>query len=119
MELPLNKDDYIKILTHYNQDIPKTKNGNVDLRKTKKKVRNLLASKLCRCIKKVQKSSKLPEPTALAICNTSIFKKRNMKHYKFTCKKIKTLKNKKQSRHFLTKTADKIKLLKKTMKNKK
>lgn len=118
MELPLKKEDYVKILIHYNIDIPKTKKGNVDLRKTKKQVRNLLASKLCRCIKKVQKGSKLKEPAAISICNRSIFKNRNMKHYSFKCKKTKTLKNKKRSRHFLTKTSDKIKLLRKTMKNK-
>ena len=47
----------------------------------------MLSSKLCKCIKKVQKGSRLTEPGAITVCNKSIFTNRNLKHYRFTCKK--------------------------------
>lgn len=119
--LPLKHADYVKILEHYSVEIPKTKEGKIDHRKTKKQVRQLLANKLCRCIKKVEKGSKrkITEPGSMFICNKSIFTNRNLKHYRFTCKKNKTLKNKKGTNYFLTKTTDKIKLAKKSLKRNK
>lgn len=114
--MKLEKNDYIQILEHYNIIVPKTKKNNVDLIKTKKLVHRLLSSKLCNCIKKVQKSSRLNEPGAIIVCNKSIFTKRNLKHYRFTCKNKFNLKNKKGTRYFITKTQDKIKLLKKSIK---
>ena len=47
----------------YNIDIPKTKKGNVKYSKTKQIAEDILANKLCRCIKKVDKSTKKTNPT--------------------------------------------------------
>ena len=44
-----------------------------------------LADKLCRCIKKVRAQQGTTESTAIAICINSIFKRRNLKIYKFRC----------------------------------
>ena len=79
--IKLNNKDYIKILKYYN--IHPTKNYN----KNKITAENILANKLCRCIKKVSKKSKIQESKAIAICKNSIFTKKNIKLYKFKCKK--------------------------------
>ena len=98
--MKISLDDYITIAKHYGLKIPLTKKTKKDdYRKLKKNVHTLLAEKLCRCIKSVQKKSrkslkkgkKYKENRAIAICNKSIFKNRGMKHYRFTCKKKKKL----------------------------
>lgn len=107
--MKLNKDDYIKIIKHYGQKVPTRKNSKKpNITKTKKMARSILARKLCKCIKKVQKTSNVKEPAAIAICNESIFSNRNLKHYRFTCKKRYHLKNKKNKRYSLTKTKKNI-----------
>jgi hypothetical protein len=55
-------------------------------------IEDKMARKMCRCIKKVQKSLRIrPEITrekaAIAICNNSIFINRGLKFNKITCKK--------------------------------
>lgn len=52
----------------------------------KEKAEHLLATKLCKCIKKVSAKSK-SEAKAIAICNTSVIKKKKLAIFKFTCKK--------------------------------
>ena len=99
----LSNQDYITIVKHYGYDIPKNKNKKPNLNKTRKLAKDIIVNKLCNCIKKVQKSGKLKEPAAIAICNRSIFSRRNLKHYRFTCKKQKLL-NKKGKKYALTKT---------------
>jgi hypothetical protein len=109
--MKLSNNDYITIVKHYGYSIPKTKKNRINMSKTRKLARNILASKLCKCIKKVQKTNKtLQEPAAISICNNSIFRKRNLKHYRFTCKKNYVLKNKKGSNYALTKTNKKLKM---------
>lgn len=106
----LTNKDYIKIVKHYGRSVPLTKKRRIDNKKTRKMAKQLLANKLCMCIKKVQKSNtKLKEPAALAICNKSIFKNRNIKHYRFTCKKGSKLLNKKGQNYSLSKTSNTIK----------
>jgi len=56
-----------------------------------------------RCIKAVQKKSRYKKSRAIAICNNSIFKKRDLKHFRFTCKKKKFYR-KKGTRKILSKT---------------
>ena len=115
----LSNQDYITIVKHYGYNIPKNKNNKTNLNKTKKLARDIIVNKLCSCIKKVQKTAKLKEPAAIAICNRSIFSKRNLKHYRFTCKKQKLL-NKKGKKYALTKTKKTLKFKpKKRMKVKK
>ena len=82
----LTHKDYKKILKYYKLKIPKSKS------KTQKKALNVLAGKLCRCIKKVQKKNirrtkKYKKNAATGICVSSIIKKRGLKHNRFTCKK--------------------------------
>jgi len=70
----LTRKDYRTILQSYNEPIPKK---NIE-----KKVEKVLASKLCRCIKKVG-----DEPRSIGICSGTIFNRRNLTRGKFQCKK--------------------------------
>ena len=70
--MKLTKDDYIKILEYYN-----IKYNSSNYNSIKRKAENILADKLCRCIKKV-KSDKINEKAAIALCRENIFKKRNI-----------------------------------------
>ena len=79
--MKLTKKDYKDILKYYK--VPRSNNRS----KNMKLAEHLLATKLCRCIKKVQKTSALAEPAAIGICTKSIFKTRNLKYHRFTCKK--------------------------------
>ena len=78
----LTSSDYRKIVSYYGIKIPKhTKSSKI-----KDMAENILAEKLCRCIKKIKKNDE-DESRSIAICNKSIFKNRGLKHYRFTCKK--------------------------------
>lgn len=111
----LTKKDYERILKHYGKDViysvnPKTKRRVYNREKTRKLTRDILAEKLCKCIKKVQRSKgfKLKEPAAIAICTKSIFKKRSLKLHRFKCKSgEKLLKNKKTNK-YINKTRKKV-----------
>ena len=89
----LNNNDYKKILKYYNINYTKNKKTN------KKIAEDILANKLCRCIKAVKKNTKNESP-AIAICKNSIFKKKNLNFYKFTCKKKPKLLKSKSHKHF-------------------
>ena len=108
----LSNDDYEKIVTHYGYPVPKTKKNKRHNNKTRKLARDILVNKLCKCIKTVEKSSKLKETSAIAICNKSIFSRRKIKFFKFTCKKPRLL-TKKGKRQYLQKTQKNIKFSKK------
>ena len=89
----LKKNDYIKILNYY--DIP------VDSSDTSKKIKikaeQILAEKLCKCIKKVKNSNTYTDTNSdskdvnesrdIAICNDTIFRRKGIRHSNFTCKK--------------------------------
>ena len=75
----LKAKDYNAILKFYKVPLGK-KN-----RKTRRNLaENLLATKLCRCIKKVARKNKTK---SIAICNNSVIKKKGYRIKKFTCKK--------------------------------
>ena len=95
----LSQNDYKKILRFYKQPIHKNKY-------TRKKVaENILAKKLCRCIKKVSKNKMhtIPEAKrtrismklskaqankdAVGICRNSVITRKNLKNFGFSCKK--------------------------------
>jgi len=94
----LKKNDYIKILNYYNIPITPT-----DSSKTiKHKAEEILAEKLCKCIKKVKKTDdgddgdddetggdtpSEAESKAIGICSDSIFRRKGLKHSGFTCKR--------------------------------
>jgi hypothetical protein len=105
----LSTKDYVKILNYYSIPVPsnptklkksiksikskKVKNikkSSIDVTKTRKLAHKVLALKLCRCIKRVQKQNprfKMDEQNAIPICINQIFKKHGIKPYRFSCKK--------------------------------
>ena len=99
----LSKSDYKTILSYYRVSFK----GKSDLW-IKEKAENILASKMCRCIKKVKKTSNVTEKAAIAICKNSIFTKRNIRNARFSCKKKYILKPFKGKNHKLRKTKRKI-----------
>jgi hypothetical protein len=85
MSTELTNKDYISILKYYNMTIPKSK------RLLKKQAESIMAEKLCRCIKKVDKQIK-NEAKSIGICSKTLFKKRDYSLKKFTCRKNRTIK---------------------------
>jgi hypothetical protein len=78
MTMALNKKDYTKILKYYNLPIPRSAS------KMKKQAEEILALKLCRCIKKVSPSN---EAKAIGVCTRTIFERKKLTRGAFTCKK--------------------------------
>lgn len=88
-------NDHIRVLNFYKMKIPKSK------RQTKKAVERILAKKLCNCVSAIVKSKrplvplaktrkrtkKAKEQAAVAICRNSIFRKKGIMNYTYTCKK--------------------------------
>jgi hypothetical protein len=78
----LTKKDYIKILSYYKKEIPSNFNS------LKREAENILSDKLCKCIKKVDRSN---ESKSIAICSDSIFKKKGFVRGTFKCGKKRTV----------------------------
>jgi hypothetical protein len=70
----ISKTDYIKILKYYNIKIDK----NMSYKEIKEKSENILATKLCKCIKSVNN---------YPICINNVINKKNLKSTGFSCKK--------------------------------
>ena len=81
MSYPLTTNDYKSILQYYNHSIPKLKS---DL---KMRAEEILAKKLCSCIKKVGGPSN--ESKSIGICTRTIFNRKGLKRGTFSCKKRK------------------------------
>ena len=75
----MTKTDYEKILSYYN--IPFGNLGNSEL---KRKAETILATKLCKCIKAVEK--KVGTQSAIALCTASVFRKKGLKYFDMSCK---------------------------------
>ena len=56
--MKLTQKDYLTILEHYDIVPPKNTKGKIDKNKVKDEAEKILATKLCRCIKKVDKSTR-------------------------------------------------------------
>ena len=84
----LTNNDYKKILEFYNKTIPKSK------RLLKQQAEKIIATKLCRCIKKFDKEY---EARAIGICTKTIINNKGFTRGKFTCKKKETISLKKKS----------------------
>ena len=99
MTTSLSPTDYKKILKHYGLPIPKSK------RVLQKKGEDIMARKLCSCIKKVSKKlkNKKNESAAIGICTFSVIKNRGLKYKGFTCKNKPKFKNGRNGRNGLTK----------------
>jgi len=74
-ELTIN--DYKQILEFYNEPIPKSK------RILKVEAEKIMATKLCRCIKKLDTGF---EQKAIGICSKTIFNNKGFTRGKFKCK---------------------------------
>ena len=97
--MKLSRKDYITILRFYKISI----SDNAKLNEVREKAEQLIAEKLCRCIKKVKLDSDSNESRAIAICNKSILGKKKLKIHRFTCKKKPKLLGKKGSKTKLVK----------------
>jgi hypothetical protein len=75
----MQNNDYIQILNYYNLPIPKSK------RLIQLEAEKILSLKLCKCIKKVDSTSK-NEPKAIGICTKTIFNRKGLTRGKFKCK---------------------------------
>jgi hypothetical protein len=74
----LTKKDYTSILNYY-----KIKYDKLTPLQIKNNAESILATKLCKCIKKVSSD----ESKAIAICTNSVLQKKYLKAFRFTCKK--------------------------------
>ena len=74
----LTNNDYKKILEFYKLSIPKSK------RLLKFKAEKIITSKLCKCIKKVDKVN---EARSIGICTKTVINNKGFTRGKFTCKK--------------------------------
>ena len=79
MPYKLSNSDYSKILKYYNQPIPKSK------KMMKHNAEEILAEKLCSCIKKVSPDL-TEEPKAIGVCTRTVLNRKNLVRGKFTCK---------------------------------
>ena len=81
----LSQSDYKDILKFYKTDATK-----MDKAAMKAAAEHLIATKLCKCIKNIPFYSgkgKSKEARAIAICTNSVVQKKNLKTFRFTCKK--------------------------------
>jgi len=73
--------DYVDILKYYKMNTSSMKKRDI-----KEKAENLLATKLCKCIKNIKKRVNTSESKAIAICYNSVIKQKGLKTFKFKCK---------------------------------
>jgi hypothetical protein len=86
----LTTNDYKHILEFYKKPLPKSK------RILKMQAEKLLANKLCRCIKKIDKGS---EARAIGICTKTVINNKGYSRGKFTCRNKMSIKlSKKKTR---------------------
>ncbi len=90
----LTTNDYNMILEYYKKPIP----GSTRLMKNA--AEQILASKLCRCIKKVDKNN---EARAIGICTRTIFNRRGYTRGKFKCKRVSTVKFRRMAKNMTIK----------------
>ena len=76
MSFKITKTDYTKILKYYGLAIPKNSST------IRNNAEDILAKKLCSCIKKVGE-----EPRSIGICTKSVFNRKGLTRGKFKCKK--------------------------------
>ncbi len=83
--MKLSQKDYKLILNYYNIKFKDLTPNDI-----KEQAENILAKKMCRCIKKIQKTTKkenASEIKAISICKNSVITKKKLKNFGFTCKK--------------------------------
>jgi hypothetical protein len=107
----LTKNDYVSILNYYNIEM----NKDMSSLEIKNKAESILASKLCKCIKKVDTKSG-SESRAIAICRDAVIQKKGLDIFSFTCKNKAKLIPKKNTKINLIKTKSKTKKNKRSSK---
>jgi len=85
----LTTNDYKHILKFYKIPFPISK------RLLKSKAEKIIATKLCRCIKKFDNKN---ESRAIGICSKTIINNKGYSRGKFTCKKKQTIKLSKKNK---------------------
>jgi len=75
----MTKSDYQKILSYY-----KLPFDNLTARELQQTAEDILATKLCKCIKAVEK--KVGTKNAIALCTSSVFGKKGLKYFDMSCK---------------------------------
>jgi hypothetical protein len=90
----LNNNDYKEILEYYNEEIPTSKHL------IKLKAEHILASKLCKCIKKLDTTN---EAKAIGICTKTVINNKGLIRGEFKCKKKSTIKLKKNKKNITIK----------------
>ena len=78
-DMKMTKSDYEKILSYYKIPI-----DNLSSAELKRKAEEILATKLCKCIKAVEK--KVGTQNAIALCTTSVVGKKGLKYFDMSCK---------------------------------
>jgi hypothetical protein len=73
----LTNNDYKQILEYYNKPIPKS------TRLLKNNAQQILAEKLCRCIKQIEPKN---EARSIGICTKTIFNRKGYTRGKFKCR---------------------------------
>ena len=86
----LNIKDFKHILEYYNEPIPKSN------RLTRVAAEKLIASKLCRCIKKIGGDD---EQRAIGICTKTILNRRGYTRGNFKCRGSPTIKLKRNTKN--------------------
>jgi len=90
MNTQLSNKDYINILDFYGVKIPKSK------RMLKKIAEQIMAKKLCRCIKKIDITN---ETKSIGICTKTIFNNKGYTRGQFNCKNKETVKFRKTNKN--------------------
>ena len=73
----ISNDDYKKILEFYKKPIPKSK------KLLKLEAEKILATKLCRCIKKIEPTN---EARSIGICTKTVFNRKGFTRGNFKCR---------------------------------
>ena len=89
MSYKLTDTDYKNILEFYEKPVPKSR------RLLKKQAEDMMALKLCACIKKIGPSL---EPRSIGICTRSVINTKGIKRGSFQCKKKRKIQLSKTSR---------------------
>lgn len=89
MPVELTNKDYVSILKYYNLNIPRSK------RLLKKQAEQIMAEKLCKCIKKIDP---INEAKSIGICTKTIFNRKGYTRGKFQCKKKQSVKFRKTNK---------------------
>lgn len=79
LNMTMTKSDYEKILSYYK--IPFEKLSTIELKRT---AEDILATKLCKCIKSVER--KFSPQNTIALCTASVFGKKGLKYIDVSCK---------------------------------